>query len=206
MPRPNISNLRVGHLNVRGLERHIDGIRLLLNKQTYHFFGVTETKLKSSAPVGPIRVPDYNFIKHCLTCNGGRGSKTYGGVGLYVRKGVKAVPILKSEHDPQIPKNKRLEYLVVRAEVNDLKVGVGVIYNPSGVNPLFAQQYEKLLVDLMDFDLDQTYFLGDINVVSTTASANVAALHQIHTTFGSQFCPHPQRVLPRAALQQLTLW
>lgn len=53
---------------------------------------------------------------------------------------MKAVPILKSEHDPQIPKDMRLEYLIVLAEVNDLKVEVCVIYNPSGVNPLFSHQ------------------------------------------------------------------
>lgn len=75
MPRSNISNLRVGNLNVRGLERHIDDIKLLLDEHSYHFFGATETKLRTSAPAGPIRVPDYNFIKHCLQSKGGRGSK-----------------------------------------------------------------------------------------------------------------------------------
>ena len=185
MPRPNISNLRVGHLNVRGLERHIDGIKLLLDKHTYHFFGVTETKLRASVPAGPLRVPDYNLLRHSLPSKGGRGNKAYGGIGLYVQKGVKAVPILKSEHDPQIAKNMRLEYLVVRAEINELKVGVAVIYNPSGANQLFAQQYEKLLIDLLEFDLDQTYLIGDfnINVASSTPSTNIFALNRIADRF-----------------------
>ncbi|XP_062704412.1 uncharacterized protein LOC134286758 [Aedes albopictus] len=60
------SNLRIGHLNIRGLERHIDGVKLVLDKQQYHFFGVTETKMRASAPTGPVKVPGYNFIKHSL--------------------------------------------------------------------------------------------------------------------------------------------
>ncbi|XP_062713832.1 uncharacterized protein LOC134290671 [Aedes albopictus] len=87
----------------------------------------------------------------------------------------------------------RLEYLVVRAEINELKVGVGVIYNPSGANQLFAQQYEKLLIDLLEFDLDQTYLIGDynINVASSTPSTNILALNRIHATFDLTVLPTP---------------
>ena len=58
MPR-NLSNLWIGHLNVRDLERHIDGVQIMLDKHQYHFFAKTETKLKLSSLVGPIRVPGY---------------------------------------------------------------------------------------------------------------------------------------------------
>lgn len=58
MTRPVFSNLCIGHLNVRGLEHHIDGVKLLLDNNKYHIFAVTETKLRSSAPMGPIRVPE----------------------------------------------------------------------------------------------------------------------------------------------------
>lgn len=67
------------------------------------------------------------------------------------------------------------------------QTGSGLIYNPSGANQLFAQQYEKLLIDLMEFDLDQIFLVGDynINVASPTPFANVVSLHQIHTYFWS---------------------
>lgn len=71
------------------------------------------------------------------------------------------------------------------------QTGSGLIYNPSGANQLFAQQYEKLLIDLMEFDLDQIFLVGDynINVASPTPFANVVSLHQIHTTFGLTVLP-----------------
>lgn len=65
MPNNYYNNLRIGHLNVRRLEAHIDAIKLLLDKTKYHLSAVSETKMKASAPVGSVRVPGYNFIKHC---------------------------------------------------------------------------------------------------------------------------------------------
>lgn len=135
----NLSNLRIGHLNVRGLEHHIDGVKILLDKSQYHFFAVTETKVKASSPVGPIRIPAYNFIKHALPSNRGRGSKTCGGIGLYVQKGIKAKPILKSPFDPEVPIGFRFEYLAVQAIINEQNICVIVLYNPVCSNPHFSR-------------------------------------------------------------------
>lgn len=48
----NYTNLRLGHLNVRDLERNFDGMKLALHKSQYHFFGVTETKMNKFSPTG----------------------------------------------------------------------------------------------------------------------------------------------------------
>lgn len=179
------SNLRIGHLNVRGLECSIDGVKLLLDKQNYHLFGLTETKMKQSAPVGPVRIPGYNFIRHCLPSKRGRGSKTFGGVALYVKKGIKATPILKSSFDTGLPIASRFEFLAVQIKVNNLNICVVVVYNPSGANQLFAASYEKLLLDLLDFGFDRTFIIGDynINVGGAQQCFNATNLRTIHNTF-----------------------
>lgn len=97
MSRPNNSNLRIGHLNVRSLERHIDGVKVLLNPSQYHFFAVTETMLRPSSPVGPIRIPGYNFIRHSLPSGRGNRRRSFGGVE-HIQKGIKATPITKSTY------------------------------------------------------------------------------------------------------------
>lgn len=197
MSRTNLPNLRIGHLNVRGLECHIDGVKLLLDQTPYHFFAVSETKLKVSAPAGPIRVPAYNFIKNSLPAGRGRGSRTCGGVGLYVQKGIKATPILKSSPDPEVPVSQRFEYLAVQAKINDHNICVVVIYNPVSTNPHFAQGYEKLLLDLLDVGFDRLYVVGDfnINVTSTQQSANLVALARINDTFNLTVLPtSPTRI------------
>lgn len=130
------SNLRIGHLNIRGLECSKDGVKLLLNKQNYHLFGLTETKMKQTAPVGPVRIPGYNLIRHCLPSKRGRGSKTFGGVVMYVKKGIKATPILKSTHNADLPITSRFEFLAVKIKINNLNICVAVVYNPSAANQL----------------------------------------------------------------------
>lgn len=174
MPRNHIPNLRIGHLNVRGLEHHIDGIKLLLDGNQYQIFAVTETKLKSSSPAGPIRIPGYNFVKHSLPCGRGRGTRACGGIGIYVQKGIKATPIVKSVFDPTTPTGQRIEFLAVQLKINQLNICVAAFYNPVCSNPYFSQVYEKVLIDLLDFGIDRLFIVGDfnINVKSTHPSAN----------------------------------
>lgn len=193
MPNNNFSNLRIGHLNVRGLESHIDEIKLLLHKSEYHFFATTETKMKSSAPVGPVRVPAYNFVKHSLPSNRGRGSKSCGGIGLYVLKGLKATPVLKSTFHPDVPLAQRFEYLVVQVKINDLNIGIVTVYNPTVSNPHFAREYEKLLFDIQDFAFDRAFIVGDfnINIKAPQPSANLGALNRIHDAFHLTILPTP---------------
>lgn len=181
----NGNHLRIGHLNVRGIERHIDEVKLILDKKQYHFFGISETKLKASAPVGPIKIPGYNFIRHSLPCGRGRGAKTCGGVGLYIAKHIKATPIIKSTFDPATAITQRVEYLAVRAKINNYNVGVVVLYNPSSNNQLLLQKYEQLLLDLLDFNFDRIYIVGDynINVSSAHATGNQTGLKRLHDTF-----------------------
>ncbi|XP_039450533.1 uncharacterized protein LOC120429543 [Culex pipiens pallens] len=187
----NISNLRIGHLNVRGLEHHIDGVKFLLDAQQYHVFGVTETKMRASAPVGPVRVPAYNLIRHSLPSGRGRGSKACGGVGLYVRQGLKATPVIKSTHDNAAPIATRVEYMVVQIKINELNVGVAVVYNPSCSNPTFAVLYEKVLLEMLDLGFDRTFIVGDfnINVASVLPSLNLTSLRRIHSTFNLTVLP-----------------
>lgn len=194
MQTPNqFSNLRIGHLNVRGLECHVDGIKLILDKQQYHFFGVSETKMRKSSPIGPIKVPGYNYTNHTLPSGRGRGTKACGGVGLYVKKGIKTTSIMKSSFSTEHPISKRVEYLVIQSVINGLNIGVVVIYNPSCANDLFAPAYEKLLLDLMEFNLDRLFLLGDLNINTTMAqpSQNLSSLHRLNTTFNLSILQTP---------------
>ncbi|XP_058839336.1 uncharacterized protein LOC131694845 [Topomyia yanbarensis] len=197
MSTSNLSNLRTGHLNVGGLERHIDGVKLLLDSNQYHIFAVTETKYKPSSPIGPIRIPAYNFVRHSLPCGRGRGTKTCGGIGIYVRKGIKATPVLKSIFDPTTPIGLRIEFLAIQIRINDLNLGVVTFYNPLCSNPYFSQVYEKVLIDLLDYGFDRLFIVGDfnINVKSPHQTTNLAALNHINSTFNLTILPTgPTRV------------
>ncbi|XP_058816415.1 uncharacterized protein LOC131679696 [Topomyia yanbarensis] len=130
-------------------------------------------------------LPGYNFVRHSLPSKRGRGAKTCGGVGLYIRKGIKVTTILKSAFDPNLPIANRVEYLAVRAKLNDLSICIVVLYNPTASNQQFAQCYERLLLDLQDFTPDRLFIVGDfnINVAAIQQSPNLTALNQIHQAF-----------------------
>lgn len=198
----NYTNLRIGHLNVCGLEAHIDGIKLLLDKTMYHLFAVSETKMKSSSPIGPVRVPGYNFVRHTLPSGRGRGSKSCGGIGLYVRKGLKATTLLKSTFCADIPISQRFEFLVVQIKVNELNIGAVIVYNPVVSNPSFPREYEKLLFDVQEFAFDRLFVLGDfnINVSAPVPAANCVALSRINDAFNLSVLPTPPtRITERSA-------
>lgn len=190
----NSNHLRIGHLNVRGLERHIDDMKLLLNKKQYHFFGLSETKLKVSAPVGPIKIPGYNFIRHSLPCGRGRGSKTCGGVGFYVAKHIKVKTISKSHFDADVPIAQRFEYLAVSANINNYNVCVVALYNPRCNNQSFI-------------NFDRIYIVGDynINVSSTVVSGNLISLRNLHNTFNLTVLKTPPTRITESTASKIDL-
>lgn len=125
------------------------------------------------------------------------GSKSCGGIGLYVKKGIKAIPVLKSTLNPNAPIGQRFEFLVVRSRINDLNIGIAIVYNPCTGNQRFAQEYEKLLFDIQGFGFDRLFLLGDynINVSLPQAVGNHAALNRIHDAFNLLVLPtSPTRI------------
>lgn len=198
----NFQNLRIGHLNVRGLERHIDGVKIILDKKQYHIFAVTETKLKSTSPIGPIRIPGYDFIRHSLPSSRGRGTNACGGIGFYVQKGIKATPLVKSSFDPATPLNLRVEFMAILMKINDWDCCVAALYNPLGTNPNFAQNYEKLLLDVLDVGFDRLFVVGDfnVNIAASQPSTNLAALRRINSAFNLTVLPTgPTRITEQSA-------
>ncbi|XP_038117052.1 uncharacterized protein LOC119769207 [Culex quinquefasciatus] len=71
--------------------------------------------------------------------------------------------------------------MVVQIKVNELSIGVAVLYNPSCTNPNFSQHYEKVLLDMLDFGFDRTYIVGDfnINVAAGSPSAKATSVSNI---------------------------
>ncbi|KAL9705207.1 hypothetical protein quinque_008725 [Culex quinquefasciatus] len=111
--------------------------------------------------------------------------------GLYVRQGLKATPVIKSTHDNAATIATRVEYMVVQIKINELNVGVAVVYNPSCSSPTFAVLYEKVLLEMLDLGFDRTFIVGDfnINVASVLPSLNLTSLRRIHSTFNLTVLP-----------------
>ena len=56
-------HFKIAHLNVRGLRKKVDKLRILLKLCCFDVFGVTETHLNSEIIDGEIDLEDYNLIR-----------------------------------------------------------------------------------------------------------------------------------------------
>lgn len=60
-----------------------------------------------------------------------------------------------------------------------------MLYNPSSYNQLVIQNYEKLLLDLLEPNFDRVYIVDDfnINVAANQMSHNAATVKRLHDMF-----------------------
>ena len=66
-------HLKIAHLNVRGLRKKVDELRILLKLCRFDVFGVTETHLNSEIIDGETDIEDYNLIRRRQTRQTRRG-------------------------------------------------------------------------------------------------------------------------------------
>ena len=84
----NAQHLKVAHLktlNVRGLRKKVDELRILLKLCRFDVFGATETHLKSEITDEEIDTEDYNLIRRDKPDTQG------GGCVIYYRKSLKVI-------------------------------------------------------------------------------------------------------------------
>ena len=58
----NAKHLKIAHLNISGLRKKVDELRILLKLCRFDVFGVTETHLNNEIIHGEIDIEDYNPI------------------------------------------------------------------------------------------------------------------------------------------------
>ena len=73
--------LKIASLNVNSLLKHIDEIRVLLEKYTFDILAINESKIDNSIPDNEIHVIGYDLIRNDRNRYGG-------GVVLYIRDNI----------------------------------------------------------------------------------------------------------------------
>ena len=108
----NTKHLKIAHLNVRGLRKKVDELRILLKLCRFDVFGVTETHLNSEIIDGEIDIEDYNLIRR------DRLGRQGGGCVIYYSKSLKAI------HRPDL-EDEQVEGICmqVKADSRDILVG-----------------------------------------------------------------------------------
>ena len=77
----NSEGLKIASLNVNSLLKHIDELRVLLEKYTFDILAINESKIDNRIPDNEIHVIGYDLIRNDR-------NRYWGGVVLYVRDNI----------------------------------------------------------------------------------------------------------------------
>ena len=149
--------LKIGHLNIQGLQNKFEQVDLLLNNSgnEIHIFGLSETKLKNFHPDSAFIIDNYQLFRKDRFISRERREQG-GGIIVYVKNGVKVERRLDLE---------RNEIECVWLEVSPKKSKsflVGTLYR----HPNEGAQWNEYFEDMMETILGnqkEIYLLGDFN-------------------------------------------
>ena len=77
----NTKGLKIAHLNVNSLTKHIDEIRILLAEKPFDVLSINESKIDWSISDSEIFIHNYSVLRHDHNRQGG-------GVALYIRNSI----------------------------------------------------------------------------------------------------------------------
>ena len=137
------------HLNVNGLLSKIEELRLIAQKTNAAVIGISETKIDKSVLDGEVNIAGYE-IKRCDRNRHG------GGVACYIRKDLAFNP--REDFSPDI-ENVFLDIQLPKSK----PILVGVLYRPPTASG-FLDQLTLAISKTVDFDSQEVYILGDLNI------------------------------------------
>ena len=139
------------HINPGSLKPHLGELRLIVQNTAVHAIAVSETWFSEKTNNNLVAINDFSLFRH------DRLNKRGGGVAIYLRNGIKARIIGKSNA------NAKVEFLFLEIDNRSgTKLCFGVVYNPPA-NPLstplknilssVASEYANVIV-VGDFNLN----------------------------------------------------
>ena len=103
-------------MNSSSVPKHRDEIDNIIKTCNFDIFGVCETFIKEHTPKSVFSIDDYQFFHK------DRNTASKGGVGLYIKNGIKATKI-NLPFEPNQP-----ELCFVEVTIGKSKIAVGEIY------------------------------------------------------------------------------
>lgn len=97
-----------------------------MNVTLIYVIAISETHLDKSILDNCISIPGFDIFRH------DRSTGSHGGVCLFVRKHIKAVPVSNS----MTSSLSKIEYLFFNIAMGGSKLLVGVVYNPPPVRDI----------------------------------------------------------------------
>lgn len=185
--------LKIGHLNIQGLQNKFDQVDLMLNDSgnEIHIFGLSETKLRDFHPDSAFNIKNYQLFRKDRFISRERREQG-GGIIVYVRNGVKA------ERRQDLEK-KEIECVWLEVyQKNSKSFLVGILYRHPNEGVQWNEHFEDLMETVLA-EQKEIYLLGDFNRDLMSENTKNAWLEYIEPFGLHQKVNHPTR---KTALSQ----
>ena len=145
----NGNGLKIAHLNVNSVLKHIDEIKSLLICNNIHILALNETKIDSSIFDSEVNIDNYSFLRKDRSRHGG-------GVAIYVHKSLHFETL---NHESM----NDLEVLAIKIFLKKAKPIICTTwYRPPSLSVEAFNLYEDVLIYLDSLSTD-TILMGDTN-------------------------------------------
>lgn len=176
--------LKVGFLNACSLKKHAAAMKeyLLEEKVPFDLFGIAETRLGDLVGDNLVEVDGYTLLRQDRNEQGG-------GVGLYVKEGIKARELATSNTKvtgkPCIP-----EYIFYEIQVGgSLPILVAVVYRPPD-NPSLRKTTLPGLLRGFCSEYSHKIIMGDFNVNMLNSESDSVYLRKLASELSLSIVPH----------------
>ena len=174
---------KVGSINIASIYKHIDELRLFMEKQPLDILAINETRLDKTVPDSVVNLVGYNIVRQDRNRNGG-------GVCVYIRTSIEFRRRLDLENDS-------LEMIALDIKKpNSRSFLVSCWYRPPHSPVECFDIFEECLNKAED-EYKDIYITGDINcnVMSNSPESHTSRLvNLIETHQLSQLINQPTRV------------
>lgn len=171
----DIDNLIIGHLNSRSIVNTFDELKQYVLMQNFDCLAVSETWLKPHITSSEIIIPGYILLRM------DRKSKRGGGVGIFLRKGIR-YKLMANELSTI--ENNDVEQLWIEIFLKHKKLTIGVAYKPPNVHYSHLISLDDVLSTVFPMS-ENIVLLGDLNVdLFKTSSAKANFLRDIFSNYG----------------------
>ena len=183
--------LKIGHLNIRSLPKHLDELRIFLQENPFDVFCLNETWLNSSWRDGELIVEGYNLVRKDR-----QDDQCGGGTAIYYKSNL--VARLRTDIYSIDVEALWLEFTFP----NKSKILVSSVYRPPNVEVKdFISKFESLL-DYSCSEEKETLIFGDLNcdLAAKKLSADTKELCMLFKVYQFiQLIKEPTRIVERSS-------
>ena len=145
------TGLKIAHLNVNGLLRKLNTLKVLIEETNVDILAVTETHLEADIPDEKVEIDNYELLRRDRKTDDG-----WGGVIVYHKEILHGI-----EFKPETECD--LEMIWLECNVRSQKLLVSCVYQPPRDHRVFMTKFENIVNEITS-KRQNVVILGDLNI------------------------------------------